>query len=115
MSGSPMVQRAIGSFWNSTPVSRSSISIPHTVRDRKSTRLNSSHSQISYAVFCLKKKKKHMYTACHFYYDNLDHDDDPSPLSIQNLLHYLRAHGLYQLCRICDPHYPLHRSARCEE
>src|SRR5688572_31851084 len=28
------------------------------VGDRKSTRLNSSHSQISYAVFCLKKKKK---------------------------------------------------------
>src|SRR5688572_31050454 len=29
---------------------------PTLVRDRKSTRLNSSHSQISYAVFCLKKK-----------------------------------------------------------
>src|SRR2546430_6169451 len=29
--------------------------------DRKSTRLNSSHSQISYAVFCLKKKKKKTY------------------------------------------------------
>src|SRR2546427_6586301 len=28
-------------------------------RDRKSTRLNSSHSQISYAVFCLKKKTQH--------------------------------------------------------
>src|SRR2546427_6161392 len=28
--------------------------------DRKSTRLNSSHSQISYAVFCLKKKKKRL-------------------------------------------------------
>src|SRR5206468_11863402 len=28
------------------------------VQDRKSTRLNSSHDQISYAVFCLKKKKK---------------------------------------------------------
>src|SRR6266496_2538564 len=28
-----------------------------TVRDRKSTRLNSSHVEISYAVFCLKKKK----------------------------------------------------------
>src|SRR2546427_2039081 len=28
------------------------------VQDRKSTRLNSSHSQISYAVFCLKKKKR---------------------------------------------------------
>src|SRR5688572_30889876 len=32
------------------------ISVP--TQDRKSTRLNSSHSQISYAVFCLKKKKK---------------------------------------------------------
>src|SRR2546427_2233970 len=30
----------------------------HHEGDRKSTRLNSSHSQISYAVFCLKKKKK---------------------------------------------------------
>src|SRR5688572_32574290 len=30
----------------------------YELRDRKSTRLNSSHSQISYAVFCLKKKKK---------------------------------------------------------
>src|SRR2546430_13469439 len=29
--------------------------------DRKSTRLNSSHSQISYAVFCLKKKIKHQH------------------------------------------------------
>src|SRR5437899_3435986 len=29
-------------------------------RDRKSTRLNSSHLGISYAVFCLKKKKKHI-------------------------------------------------------
>src|SRR2546430_13146228 len=45
--------------------------------DRKSTRLNSSHSQISYAVFCLKKKKKSMcfphqvdhqvaHLACHY-------------------------------------------------
>src|SRR5688572_33474081 len=34
--------------------------VEHQTRDgdRKSTRLNSSHSQISYAVFCLKKKKK---------------------------------------------------------
>src|SRR2546427_9351609 len=37
---------------NSSPVS-----VPKS-KDRKSTRLNSSHSQISYAVFCLKKKKK---------------------------------------------------------
>src|SRR3712207_7813275 len=32
------------------------------VGDRKSTRLNSSHANISYAVFCLKKKKKTNYT-----------------------------------------------------
>src|SRR2546430_11179534 len=32
--------------------------VHHQRRDRKSTRLNSSHSQISYAVFCLKKKKQ---------------------------------------------------------
>src|SRR3712207_7730324 len=33
--------------------------------DRKSTRLNSSHANISYAVFCLKKKKTHtMYSLC---------------------------------------------------
>src|SRR5688572_31318078 len=31
--------------------------VPAAMIDRKSTRLNSSHSQISYAVFCLKKKK----------------------------------------------------------
>src|SRR5256885_11170793 len=34
---------------------------PLVRRDRKSTRLNSSHLVISYAVFCLKKKKKHLY------------------------------------------------------
>src|SRR2546430_3458221 len=33
-------------------------------RDRKSTRLNSSHSQISYAVFCLKKKKNTIADPC---------------------------------------------------
>src|SRR2546427_1604407 len=33
-------------------------------QDRKSTRLNSSHSQISYAVFCLKKKKKDKIDEC---------------------------------------------------
>src|SRR5207248_11004130 len=32
--------------------------LPKVARDRKSTRLNSSHRTISYAVFCLKKKKK---------------------------------------------------------
>src|SRR2546426_6795837 len=37
---------------------------PH-FRDRKSTRLNSSHLVISYAVFCLKKKKKYIYHRLH--------------------------------------------------
>src|SRR5690606_41334859 len=43
-------------------VSDGSITIPHAEKcgyiDRKSTRLNSSHVKISYAVFCLKKKKR---------------------------------------------------------
>src|SRR2546430_9663019 len=48
-------------WWPSTTNIRNRPVVPSapTVRasDRKSTRLNSSHSQISYAVFCLKKKK----------------------------------------------------------
>src|SRR5260221_6520331 len=36
-----------------------------TRQDRKSTRLNSSHTVISYAVFCLKKKKKHLISCLH--------------------------------------------------
>src|SRR5690606_40591782 len=46
-------------------------------RDRKSTRLNSSHVKISYAVFCLKKKKKQ----CHKQYEvatNATENHDPS-------------------------------------
>src|SRR5438876_2369725 len=41
------------------------LAVPHPIArrgDRKSTRLNSSHPSISYAVFCLKKKKKTRYT-----------------------------------------------------
>src|SRR5437868_11776793 len=41
------------------------VTSPHDRRDRKSTRLNSSHVSISYAVFCLKKKKKFiLYSIC---------------------------------------------------
>src|SRR3712207_8115321 len=43
-------------------------------RDRKSTRLNSSHANISYAVFCLKKKKiSHHYSVCYSPYIRADH------------------------------------------
>src|SRR5207248_11702116 len=54
--------RAIGSWeWNLQDLAVSELSRPSNSasaqRDRKSTRLNSSHRTISYAVFCLKKKK----------------------------------------------------------
>src|SRR2546427_3281876 len=49
--GGPCCPR-VARFWHVTPA------------DRKSTRLNSSHSQISYAVFCLKKKKKTISEQC---------------------------------------------------
>src|SRR5436190_4367177 len=42
--------------------------------DRKSTRLNSSHTVISYAVFCLKKKKKHKDSKTHMNNDNTDNN-----------------------------------------
>src|SRR3712207_7162515 len=38
--------------------------------DRKSTRLNSSHANISYAVFCLKKKKNNITTYNNYHHDN---------------------------------------------
>src|SRR3712207_8304379 len=41
---------------------KSGFAYPVGNRDRKSTRLNSSHANISYAVFCLKKKKKYLST-----------------------------------------------------
>src|SRR2546421_12267371 len=43
---------------------RLSRSLRRAASDRKSTRLNSSHDQISYAVFCLKKKKKKKIDQC---------------------------------------------------
>src|SRR5690625_6552345 len=49
----PMHRRRVGS----SPVAPS-MPKPDTAQDRKSTRLNSSHVAISYAVFCLKKKKR---------------------------------------------------------
>src|SRR2546430_5343751 len=48
--------------------------------DRKSTRLNSSHSQISYAVFCLKKKKKRKTNTLTSAIIIIEHDfDDSAP------------------------------------
>src|SRR3712207_7615110 len=50
--------------------------------DRKSTRLNSSHANISYAVFCLKKKTKHC-TYLHYYLPV----PYPLPISYSSLYH----------------------------
>src|ERR1039458_2741815 len=55
-----LVSRASGS--HSQPTDESRGHMPHIYRDRKSTRLNSSHLGISYAVFCLKKKNKKQHT-----------------------------------------------------
>src|SRR5206468_5054560 len=54
--------------------------------DRKSTRLNSSHDQISYAVFCLKKKKTHQKQQGVCMQHQTDHysSDDPPDLSQHN-------------------------------
>src|SRR2546430_9021884 len=43
---------------NGARIARPGSGSQHPILDRKSTRLNSSHSQISYAVFCLKKKTR---------------------------------------------------------
>src|SRR2546422_4320968 len=53
----PAGESDTGALW-ALLVSNTSAVSPWNNRDRKSTRLNSSHGYISYAVFCLKKKKK---------------------------------------------------------
>src|SRR2546430_3673509 len=68
------------------PSTRGAPQTPQT--DRKSTRLNSSHSQISYAVFCLKKKKNNTDTTSHHdavYHHTrsriCNHHDNTTPLA----------------------------------
>src|SRR5207249_9493707 len=51
--------RSISSWLSPPPVVSTWYAVKASWRDRKSTRLNSSHVSISYAVFCLKKKKQH--------------------------------------------------------
>src|SRR5688572_31001733 len=60
---SDYLQRFMLTYANSPARPRVAVSLVRLLfdqGDRKSTRLNSSHSQISYAVFCLKKKKKNI-------------------------------------------------------
>src|SRR5690606_41666724 len=51
-------QGKLGVFWHTQGAGKSYSMVMFTRKDRKSTRLNSSHVKISYAVFCLKKKTK---------------------------------------------------------
>src|SRR3712207_7033340 len=56
--GADHVDRRFAMYADVPPFGEADVSKHLLVRDRKSTRLNSSHANISYAVFCLKKKKK---------------------------------------------------------
>src|SRR5439155_18699021 len=51
-----LFKKTYESVFDGHPYGRPVIGTPELIRDRKSTRLNSSHVAISYAVFCLKKK-----------------------------------------------------------
>src|SRR3712207_8915806 len=51
--------RSLNTFAQVRAANPSPTTVTFILQDRKSTRLNSSHANISYAVFCLKKKKKH--------------------------------------------------------
>src|SRR3712207_6957577 len=52
-----IAKRSTSSPFSVSAATRRSLSLSPSAQDRKSTRLNSSHANISYAVFCLKKKK----------------------------------------------------------
>src|SRR5258708_10377305 len=56
----PTLSKALTGYAIAAAVALAAAGIASLIRDRKSTRLNSSHQIISYAVFCLKKKKKKM-------------------------------------------------------
>src|SRR5689334_24753187 len=52
-----MINASYKTIANTSSIMRQKLGVRTSRTDRKSTRLNSSHSSISYAVFCLKKKK----------------------------------------------------------
>src|SRR2546429_2342255 len=66
----------LGRSWRRCPKPRAPKRPARLPADRKSTRLNSSHGYISYAVFCLQKKKDHVYasTTLLHYYDKTTSD-----------------------------------------
>src|SRR5256886_3928186 len=80
---------------------------PASARDRKSTRLNSSHSQISYAVFCLKKKTLHARSIGHEV-QHVFHDSNVNnSLEIPNLSSEIET----LRCPICEDTLPYRGSS----
>src|SRR2546430_3193077 len=75
-SASPELRKSVFARSRLFPPKFARLKTKSAPRDRKSTRLNSSHSQISYAVFCLKKKK-HRLVLCTY-------DHDKSRLTVQS-------------------------------
>src|SRR2546421_7759831 len=78
--------------------------------DRKSTRLNSSHDQISYAVFCLKKKNVHFRRQSDFKRSCV-----PQPRNLHALHRWIMGHllgGASRLDRLCGD---LHQRARPDQ
>src|SRR2546429_1755468 len=75
----PDTPRASAIWWVCVPSRRP--------RDRKSTRLNSSHGYISYAVFCLKKKKKNHNILLDYLQAKTLLDLDHGRLSVRDLHH----------------------------
>src|SRR5690554_2001365 len=81
----------------SMPITSPSFTLSPTFTDRKSTRLNSSHVRISYAVFCLKKKKKNTHPSLHSFHTP---DTFPSLFSV-----FLSTAPTLIPYRYCSAHY----------
>src|SRR2546430_3257208 len=78
--GGQILKFALSSFAAHYPVPVFAAAAAVSLADRKSTRLNSSHSQISYAVFCLKKKKQHGFRAALVCDDDDTHNAEHGPV-----------------------------------
>src|SRR2546428_1903823 len=80
--------------------SRRNSGLETTSKDRKSTRLNSSHDQISYAVFCLKKKKTD------FFVINLMHPALKRLQADYETMNTITPSLVYVRASVCDPNCP---------
>src|SRR5690349_23734150 len=74
------IRRGLPKHWCGDPLGAAAnqlqTNLAKVMGDRKSTRLNSSHVEISYAVFCLKKKKKNNKTTVNIYQRHYKHTEE---------------------------------------